>query len=315
MASEYSSTTSQLFSVASQALGYASLSAGRIGSNSKPALSNPTMGYSVNAKNFGAPPQFSDIFTGADSTSTVIKSLNGQVDEWLEKFFPSINGGLKNVPEDYLINVISGAKPFGTDQSVFDVIWQQYRDQAAKTVRSEQAQLAATFSSRGFSIPPGALIDQMARAESRGTDAVINISREQAIKEADIKLQILNQAVSISSQLKMGILTASADYFRAFYSVHNLSNETARIRAQAYQSFYGALSNYYNVEVNWENLRLQAAVEKANTALGVDRNKVGLYGGGDGVAGAHAQASRGFSDIASAANAAAGTLVAQIEAV
>jgi hypothetical protein len=292
VASEYSSTTSQLFSVASQALGYASLSAGRIGSNSKPALSNPTMGYSVNAKNFGAPPQFSDIFTGADSTSTVIKSLNGQVDEWLEKFFPSINGGLKNVPEDYLINVISGAKPFGTDQSVFDVIWQQYRDQAAKTVRSEQAQLAATFSSRGFSIPPGALIDQMARAESRGTDAV-----------------------SISSQLKMGILTASADYFRAFYSVHNLSNETARIRAQAYQSFYGALSNYYNVEVNWENLRLQAAVEKANTALGVDRNKVGLYGGGDGVAGAHAQASRGFSDIASAANAAAGTLVAQIEAV
>ncbi len=315
MASEYSPTTSQLFSNAQTALGYASLSAGRIGSDAKPALSNPSLGYTVAAKDFGNAPQFSDLFTGADKTNDTIASLNDQVDAALAKYFPAINGEFQTVPEDYLVNVISGAKPFGTDKSVFDLVWQQSRDRAYVSARSEQRQLEASFSGRGFSLPPGALIDAIAQSESRATAAVLDTVREQAIKQADIKLQIMNQAVQIAAQLKMGVLSAVADYFRTFYSVYNLNNDTARIRAQAYQAFYGALGNYYNVETAWESLRLQAAVEKADVTLGSDRNKIGLYGGGDGAAGAHAQAVRGFADIASQANAAAGTLVAQIESV
>lgn len=315
MPSEYSSTTSQLFSSAQSATGLASLSAGRIGASVKPNLTNPTFSYSVGAKNFGAAPKFSDLFTGADNTAATTAALNDQVDAWLQKYFPSINAGFKNVPEDYLINVISGVKPFGVDKTVFDLVWQQSRDRVYKTVRSERASLEASFSSRGFSLPPGALIDALSQSERRATDAIIDTVREQAVKEADIKVDILKHAVGIAAQLKMGILTASADYFESFYSVYNLSNETARIRAQAYQSFYNALSSYYGAETSWEALRLQAASEKTDLALGVDRNKIGLYSAGSGASQAQGQAVDAFAKIAGQAYNAAGSLTAQIETI
>jgi hypothetical protein len=313
MASEYSSTTNQLFSSAQQATGLASLSAGRIGADIKPNLTNPTLKYTVGAKNFGSAPQFTDLFTGADSTDSTTAALNDQVDEWLAKYFPSINSGFKNVPEDYLINVISGVKPFGVDKSVFDLVWQQSRDRAYKTVRSERSNLEATFSSRGFSLPPGALIDALAQSERRATDIAIDTVREQAIKDADVKIDILKHAVGIASQLKMGILTASAEFFKAYYSVYNLSNETARVRAQAYQSFYNALSSFYSAETSWEGLRLQAASETAGVSVSTDRNRISLYGAGTGASQAQGQAVDAFAKIAGQAYNAAGSLTAQIE--
>lgn len=315
MASEYSSTTAQLFASAQRALSLASLSSGRIGSDPKPILSGASMNYEVGTKNFGAAPQFSDLFPGSDSTEATISALNGEVDQWLEKYFPSINGGFKNVPEDYLVNVISGVKPFGIEKSVFDLVWQQARDRAYKTVRSERSSLEATFSSRGFSLPPGALIDVLAQSERRATDIAIDSVREQAIKDADIKVDILKHAVGLASQLKMGILSASADYFKAYYSVYNLNNETAKIRAQAYSSFYDALARYSGAETSWEALRLQAAVEKSNVELGSDRNKIGLYSGGAGSNQGQGQAVDGFAKAAGQALNAAGSLTAQIASV
>lgn len=315
MASDYSSTTDQLFQNASLAMSNATSSLASMGTAVKPTLLNPTFSYSVAAKNFGNAPVFSDLFDGADSTDTDIAALNDQVDEWLAKRFPAINSGFANVPEDYLVNVIAGTKPFGIDKTVFDLIWSQNRDRAYQTARSERASLEANFSSRGFSLPPGALVDQLAASERKATDAILDGLREQAIKEADIKVQILQQAVEIAAQLKQGILSLSAEYFKAFYSVYTLSNETARIKAEAYQAYYQALSTFYNVEVNWESLRLQAAKEGAEVGVDTDRNRIGLYSAQGQVNEAYAEAVKGFTSLAGQANTAAGSLTVQIESV
>lgn len=315
MASEYSSTTEQLFQNASLAMSNATSALASMGTAVKPTLSNPTFNYSVAAKNFGTGPVFSDLFDGADNTDADIASLNDQVDQWLAKYFPAINSSFQNVPEDYLVNVIGGVKPFGIDQSVFDLIWSQNRDRVYRTVQTEQRTLEASFANRGFSLPPGALIDQLAISERRATDLTIDQLREQANKEADIKVQILQQAVQIAAQLKQGILNTSADFFKAYYSVYNLSNDTARIRAEAYQAYYQALSSFYSVETNWENLRLEAAKESAEVSVDVDRNKIGLFSAQGQVNNAYAEAVKGFTSLAGSANTAAGSLTVQIESV
>jgi hypothetical protein len=368
MASEYSSTTSQLFSQASRAVSLASGSAGRITASAKPSLAAVSLSYSDNVPSFGysgnAPafnysagsiavgdmPKFSDLFDGADNSNPLIADLNNKVDEWLAKYFPSINGSFRNLTEDWCASVIGGTKPFGTAATIFEMVWQQARDRAYRTASSEQRQIEASMSSRGFSLPVGALADLLSQSEQAATSAILDVSREQAIKDADIKADLLKHATSIATQLKLGILSASADYFRAIYSVHGTAIEKARIQAQLYSTYYGALSNYANVEVSIEELRLraaqteanvklsgedlklraaqasagvavsgqqlrlQAAEARANTLIASDRNKVGLYGG-DAQPGAHAQAARGFSDAAAAAYSAAGSLTAQIESV
>lgn len=312
MAGEYGSTTQELFALSQQAIGLASLSAGRINLSTKPNLKETGFSYQVPTLSVGAPPQFSDLFNGSDNASANIAALNGQVDDWMAKYFPSINGSFSTIPEDWLANVISGVQPFGIDSSIFDLVWHRARDRAYRTVASEQRTLEANFSARGFSLPPGALVAQLAQSERRAADALLDVNREQAIQDAQIKNDLLKMAVQVSAQLKTGILNTAADFFRAWHSVYQLDADTSRIRAQAYQAFYQALGSYYDVEVSMERLKLQAAEGKAQADNQIDRNRIGVFAS-DGAAPSQAQASRGFADIASSAANAAGSLVAHIE--
>lgn len=310
--SNYESTTDVLQDTVSDALLRATLSAARIGGTDKPALKETRFSHTVFNPNLDAPPQFSDLFDGADNTDATIIELNDKVDAWLAKYFPSINAGFKNVPDDWLIGVIGGTRPFGIDSTIFDLVWHRARDRAHSTVASEKRTLNANFSARGFRLPPGALVHALAQAEQRGTDAVLDVNREESVKDAEIKKDVLLAAVNIAATLKRGILDTSAEFFRNYYSVHTLGVEAARARASAYNSYYNALSEYYGVEVAIENLKLTSARTKSDVDNAIDRNRISMYAE-NGAAGAHAQASRGFSNIAAAAATAGGSLVAQIE--
>ena len=311
MASEYSSTTEALLDNAQRSMEHALMIAARIG-GTRLSLKERQFSHSVRKIKLDPPPKFSDVFDGADSSDAIIAGLNDKVDAWLAKYFPSINGQFQNVPEDYLVGVISGVKPFGVDATVFDLVWHRARDRAYRTATSEQRTLAAAFSARGFGLPPGAMVDAIAQSEQRATAAALEVNREQAIKDADIKVDILKHAVGVATQLKTGILNTSAEFFRNYYSAYGHGNDVARIRAQAYQSYYNALSSYYNVEIAWENLRMESAAKTAEVDGAIDRNRVAAYSG-NAVPAAHAQASRGMAEIAASSASAAGTLVAQIE--
>lgn len=364
MANDYSSTTSQLFSAAAAALSRAAQSASYINrpgvTVTTPSFSyvenTPDLAYSANVPglnyapgniSLGEMPRFSDMLDGADDSNALISELNQTVDQWFGQHFPAINGAFKTLPEDWCANIIAGTKPFGTDSTIFEMVWHQARDRAYRTSASEQRQLEASFSSRGFSLPTGALVDAIAQSEQRATSAVLDVSRDQAIKDADIKADLLKHATSIASQLKLGILSASADYFRAIYAVHGTAIEKARIKAQLYNTYYNALASYSNVEVTVEGLRLRAAEAELNAAIAGEELKlraaqasagIGVEGeqlklraaetkanlqselnrvraaiySGDTAAPAHAQAARGFAEAAGSAYSATGTLSAQI---
>jgi hypothetical protein len=304
-------TTNQLFALAQQSLGYASGSAGRINVSAKPTLKETPFSYTVGNINLQEPPKFSDLFGGTDNAAVNIASVNGDVDAWMAKYFPSINSGFEDVPEDYLVRVISGVKPFGSSQNVFDTVWHESRSRAERTVRSERATLATGFASRGMTLPPGAIESIVAQSDCRLVNAVLDVNREQAIKGADIKLQLLQQAVQLATQLKLGILNAAADMFRVYTSMYQLDTQSAQTKALAYHSFYNALSSFYSVEVNLEQLKLRAAETKAGVDSGIDKNRISNHDSKSTSKG-HAEAAGAFASIASGAAGAAGTLEAHI---
>lgn len=314
MPSSYQPTTDELFAQASTAMSYASMSAGRINISTKPGLKETPFNYAVPNISVGPPPQFSDIFGGANNADPNIIAVNDKVDKWLAKYFPAINNGFTEIPDEWLMNVISGVKPFGIDSTIFDLVWHRARDRAYRTVTSEQRTLEASFSNRGFGMPPGALVDQLSESERRAADAALDVNREQAIQDAQIKNDLLKMAVQVAAQLKMGILNTSAEFFKAYYQFYNLDAESARLRAQAYSAFYNALASYYDVEVSVEGLKLRAAMASSETDGSIDQRRVAAFAA-DGTGMAHAQAARGFADVAASSANAAGTLVAQIEAI
>lgn len=312
----YDETTAFLQSQATAALQAANNNASRIYSLPPSiGLREPNFDVELVKPNIGPPPNFGDLFQGGDSTDPTIQYLNEQSDVWIQKYFPSITGQLRNIPDDWLAGVISGVTPFGIDSTIFALVWHNARDRAYRTRASEVRTLQDEFSSRGFSLPPGAMVDAITQAEQRASDSILEVNVQQAIKDAEIKNQLLQFAVQQSITYKLGIMDSLANFYRTWVTVPDKDIERARIKAQAMSALYSALSAYYNVEISFEDLRLRAAQTEAGIDIDVDRNRVSKQGNYGATASALGQAVSSFANIAAQANVAGGSLTAEIESI
>ena len=312
----YDETTSFLQGLAQQALTAASNNASRIYSLPPSAsLRNPNFSVTLEKPNIGKPPVFADLFVGGDSTDPTMLYMNQQSDQFIAKYFPQMSAGFKNMPEEALLGILSETKPFGIDRTIFELVWHQARDRAYRASSSDQRTLEASFSARGFTLPVGAMIDAIGQSQQRATDAINDVSRDQAIKDADIKQRMVEIGLQLSTQLKVGIMSSLADFYRVWVTLPDKDIERARIKAQAMSSLYGALSSYYNVEIAFEELRLRAAQLKAGVDLDVDKSRISQQQLYTSVAGALASAVNAFADTAGSASQAGGSLTAQIEAI
>ena len=284
---------------------------------SRAYLRDPDFAYTPGKPNLGPAPTLTDVLGIDDTTAPWLQQLNADADAWVKKYFPSVTACLRSLPEDWLCGVISGVKPFGLDATVFEIVWHRARDRAYREMASSYTTLEAAFATRGFSIPPGALVGQMAAAAERAGDAIAEVNREQAIKDAEIKLEILKFAEQQALQYKLGIMQALADFFRQWISLPDKDIERARIKAQANATLYSALSSYYNVELAFEELKLKAQQTDVNTDIEADRNRIANVQAANrsGKAQALAQAAQAFGDVAAQAASSVGTLVAEIESV
>lgn len=320
--SNYAESTAFLQALANEAILEVRNTRGSIVSLTEPnsdntALRHPDFKYTVTKPSLGPAPRLSDVLELGDSTDAWLQKLDADADAWMAKYFPAMSAGLQTLPEDWLCGVIAGTKPFGMDQTVFELVWHRARDRAYRTMASEQTALEAAFTGRGFTLPPGALVAQMADSAERAGNAILEVNREQAIKDAEIKLELLKFALEQALNYKRGILQALADFTRQWISMPDHDLERARIKAQATSTLYSALSSYYNVEVAFEELKLKAKQTDVETDLADDRNRIANRQAADaaGKANALGQATRAMGDIAAQAASSAGTLTAEIESL
>jgi len=322
MSTEYNTATEFLQEMAAAALSNVDETKGNImqlfGSSTNLSANPVVFSHTVVPPTITAPPRITDLFAGVSTTAPEIVRLNADIEAWIEQYFPAINACLRTIPEDWLCAVLSGTRPFGIDSTIFDLVWQRARDRAFRQSQSDAASMVANYSSRGFCIPQGAMLALQMEMSEKVAIALSDANRDAAIKDAEIKVEILKFAEEQALRYKLGILSAMADVLKVFALVPNNDIERERIRAQAMSSYYSALSQYYNIEVAFEELRLKAAELEMNkdfkneeVRLDVARIKASSNSG----LSALGTAAAAFGDIAAGASVAASTLVAQIESV
>lgn len=309
MANSIDDNISQLFDFAQDAMVSARTTASRISSNTT-AVGSARLDYTAPTPNMPLPQALGDLLSPDNSAST-IQFLNSESEKWLDKFFPELQACLRTSPEEWLCGIITGQKPFGLSKEVFDAVWHEARDREYRGRNSAVRQINAEFSSRGFSLPIGAHVAAITRAEEAASDAIGQVNREQMTREAEIKLDLLKFAESEALKLKTGVLSAMADFYRQWIELPNKDLEASKIKTQAYATFQGALSDYHRVNLAFEELRLQAANLRMNGKLDESRMKVALATS-DNRNSAIAQATNAFADVAAAAAGAASTLTADI---
>lgn len=325
----YDQTTQFLREHASRALGHAVLSReGIILDQATPPEFNPReFHYELEPPERDPAPTLSELMeslegdgnSGADASPPPNGEwLDAQAEAWMAKYFPSISTRMSGVPEDWIASVLAGGQQFGIPASVFNSVWARARSRAEATRRTEYRNIEAGFSARGFSMPTGAMIVALDEANQRATLAANEVNVEQAIKDADIRADFVQLAASLAVQFRTQVLSAMASFHRDWTALMEQDDrDLARLktRADVMSSFYNAISRYYDVDVAFERLRLQAAQTRTQTGFQNDQRTLDVYGLRERSADALGQAVRGFADISSAAANAASSLTAQIESV
>lgn len=217
--------------------------------------------------NMEKPTKIGDLLTDNEKQNVDVLILNDAAEAWINKFFPNFSGCLKSQPEEWACGILSGSTEFGMNKAAFDASWHEGRDRAYRQASTEQRQLNALFSTRGFGLPPGAHTSAMVSAELRASEAIADINRQQTVKDAEIKLELVKLAATTAVQLKTSMMHMLASFFGQIVELAKHEPGTARMRAkaQAYSAFMSGIANYHNVELGFEKLRLDAAMARAET--------------------------------------------------
>lgn len=299
----------QLMEFATAAMQNARAAEGRI-ATFIPNVEGASLGYNVSKPRMDKPATLSDLLS-PDNSSATIRFLDNESEKWIDKYFPEINACLRTSPEEWLCGIITGQKPFGLSKEVFEAVWHDSRDREYRARNTAVRQVDAAFSMRGFSAPPGAHLAAVVQLERAAAEAIGEVNRAQTVKDAEIKLDLLKFAEEQAIRLKLGVLQAMADFYRQWVDLPNKDLEASRIRTQAYAAFQSALSSYYNVQLGFEELRLQAASLRMNGKLDESRIRVSATSG-DTRNAALGDAVQAYGQIAAAASSAASTLNASI---
>lgn len=309
MAANIDSNIAQLFSFASDALGDARSAAGRI-STFIPTIQSAELDFEPSMVAMEKPAALTD-FLQMDSSPSTLAFINGETEGLITKYFPEIQAGaMTHAPEQWLVGIITGQKPFGLSQEVFEAVWHQSRDREYRARNSAVAQIRSEFSGRGFRQPPGAMMQAVMRVEEQASDAIGDVNRAQTVRDAEIKLDLLKFAEEQAIRLKLGIFQSIADYYRVLMDLPSKDIEATRAKVAAYASLNDAMSQYYRVQLGFDELRLQAANLRMNGKLDESRVRIASLDGTRN--GALGQAVNAFADIAATAAGNASTLNASI---
>lgn len=302
------SNITQLFDFADRALKDARSAAGRI-STFIPNIASGELDFVAQTPTMTKPVAFTD-FLQVDNSSNTLNFLNTETEALIDQYFPEINGCLRYPPEEWLCGIITGQKPFGLSKEVFEAVWHEGRDREYRASSSATAQIRSEFSARGFKSPPGAMFKAVIRAEERASDAIADVNRAQMIRDSEIKLDLLKFAEEQAIRLKLGIFQAIADYYRVLMELPNKDIEASRMKVAAYASLNDSMSQYYRVQLGFEELRLQAENLRVNGRLDESRLRVAASDGSRNAA--HAQIGQAFASVGESVAAAASTLNANI---
>ncbi|UYZ85332.1 hypothetical protein MTZ49_07235 [Entomomonas sp. E2T0] len=244
-----------------------------------------------------------------------IKWLDTEAEKLIDKYFPLLKCCLRTLPEEWLCKVISGEDPYGNSEQMFRAVWNQARDNAYKTAQIEKNQIYAEFSSRGFTLPMGAMVAAIQQTEENASDTISAANKEIMINEINVKLDLLKFAVEQAINLKIALLKAMADFYKLFMDMPNYQTRIAEAKANIYNAYYRALGSYYDNELGFERLKLTAATAQLDAGNTYEKLKIEAYRPDPSFNPAVARAAESFAQIAAAASNANSILVAQMETV
>jgi hypothetical protein len=166
-------------------------------------------------------------------------------------------------------------------------LWERARDREAASSGAEVQALARDFASRGFMVPPGSMFGALEGIRAKAMDAAATLSRDVALKRADLYVQnrqftiqqvkeletlLLNQHMAVMERILRAAQVSAqfvVDQYRARLDKTRLAVDVIQARVQSFRELVAAEST----KVAIYNAQISAELAKTE----VDKNKLEAY--------------------------------------
>lgn len=252
-------------------------------------------------------PYYDDVFAGilpdtidvrsdiqaayAQALPEMRAALISYADGWILKYCPDYFTALGTLEAKIAAGLQGGVGMTGAwEQSMYERMRMRIQDEHGASTRA----VTEAYSKRGFSIPPGAVMGGMARAQFETSRNLSTAAAEVAIERGRLELQHFQFCMQISTTIRTAIINNALGYMQVLNSVNGqalsyaqeLGKWAAEIFNQRAQMFSLELQRYeieskiYTVKLEsaFANLRrFEAEIEAEKLKIDVDRNAIALY--------------------------------------
>lgn len=181
----------------------------------------PVLGGIDGLGDYGAPPVFdeTDAFTMEGLRSLydndrmeMLQELKNSFTQFIDQYFPP--GGYFDKATDWLERALD-ANGTGIPIIVEAAMWERDRARlTSEAARAEDEALTA-WASRGYTLPPGALVHGLNTIRAGLTNALSAQSRDIAIKVTDVHVENARFAVTNAAQIRSQAISAAVEYVKA----------------------------------------------------------------------------------------------------
>lgn len=192
-------------------------------------------------------------------------------DDFATRFLPE--AGEMQTAMQWLVDAIR-SNGTGIPIHIEEQIWERDRARVGKETERQVATAINTWAAKGYSIPPGAMVGQVAAIRRDAHDQLSTSSREIAIKVTEIHVENARFAVEQMLSLRNQAMAQAVDYMKSMMlspqyagtwitSMLDNRGKVAGIKADLYKAKAGVATDVFRTE-NGFNLDLFKAATDAN---------------------------------------------------
>jgi hypothetical protein len=159
---------------------------------------------------------------------------------------------------------------YGIEVADETLLWQRARDRELRNADTASTEISRQIAARGFSLPPGAMLSQLASTQQEGLEKVSSVSRDISLKRADMYVE--NRKFTITETRELETLLINLHM-----NVMERALNAAKATAEFGISLYNARVNKFNVLMQGFRATVEAYQAQVQGALGqLEAQKVKL---------------------------------------
>lgn len=162
----------------------------------------------------------------------------------------------------------------GLNATIEDQIWQRDRARVLRDAARAADQAMSTWAARGYSLPPGALVGQVAQINQDARDKIAAASRDVAIKQAEMEVENIRFAVEKAISMRTAAIQAAGDYIKTLALGPQLGVQLATSMVDAKAKIAQTMTSFYEAQIAAQELPVKIAI--AEGQLNMEGSKASL---------------------------------------